>query len=761
MPPNNIQEHPPSSLNVHNVLAALFKHKKKILLLTAIGLVAGAAYYFFSTPIYQSNAALLVRYVLDRSIVDPVDANPGKSKNEAGAVIDAEVQILRSWDLAVQVAEALGPKRVLPDSAGEPTVNNAAGAIFSGLTVTTTKGSNIISVAYQNSHPQVTTLVLNELITRYFTKHLEVHRSAGAFDFVSEQSDQVRARLNQTEDALKALKNKAGLVALPASVAALGLEVSHLNEESNTAESELAEQRARVNDLIHASAAPGASPAGTTPVSSAQASEAGQFPAGTAQGGSSPAVEPSAGSSVEPEASPSKAPAVETEKYQALIARLAELRKLGLELNSKYTAANPLVSANQEQIDSLERDRKSAERKYPTLAATAVESKKGGVDLPTEKARLAGLEAKAASLRTRLIQLTEIAPQITDLKRNQELEEANYKYFKEALEKARVDEALDPSKMPNISAVQKPSPPARITTTRDKVALGLAVSGLALGMALALLKEMLLNHAVKRPSELEAQLRVPLMLSIPFGGANGTARLLPNSPNGNGSSPPKKRRDRRNLVPWDSGHFIRPYADAIRDRLGLYFELHDLTRKPKLLGVTAFSDGAGASTLAAGLAASLSEVGDGKVLLVDVKLGSRDVHPFFRGAPVTSLPAALEPEKEKEPAAENLYLATVGANAGGLAQLGLKRFFDMIPNINASDYDYIVFDMPPLTQISPTRGMAGFMDKMLLVVQAEADNREVVKRGYESLLAERNNVAVVLNKACTYLPKWIDSNRIV
>ena len=51
------------------------------------------------------------------------------------------------------------------------------------------------------------------------------------------------------------------------------------------------------------------------------------------------------------------------------------------------------------------------------------------------------------------------------------MDEANYKYFAASLEKARIDEALDPSKMPNISAVQRPSPPGLETKKRDKIAL--------------------------------------------------------------------------------------------------------------------------------------------------------------------------------------------------------------------------------------------------------------------------------------------------
>jgi Mrp family chromosome partitioning ATPase len=228
-------------------------------------------------------------------------------------------------------------------------------------------------------------------------------------------------------------------------------------------------------------------------------------------------------------------------------------------------------------------------------------------------------------------------------------------------------------------------------------------------------------------------------------------------PNGSPANPDAlaTRPHHSKLAPWEAGHFIRPYCDAIRDRLGLYFELNHLTHKPKLVGIAGFSEEAGASTLAAGLAASLSETNDGKVLLVDINLGPENVHPFFKGKPAYSLSAALKPKGTIASAADNLYLATVGSPNAGPAQLGLKKFFDMMPNLKASDFDYIIFDMPSLSQTSPTWGMAAFMDKLLLVVEAEKDNRELIKRGYGKLVAERDNVAVVVNKARSYVPKWL------
>src|SRR6202162_1019250 len=102
--------------------------------------------------------------------------------------------------------------------------------------------------------------------------------------------------------------------------------------------------------------------------------------------------------------------------------------------------------------------------------------------------------SRLEEIRKKMAQLAQISPQLADLERQRELEETNYKYFEGTLEKARVDEALDPSKIPNISAVQQPSPPMIVTTPRNKVALGLASAGLALGLALALLNELVLNR---------------------------------------------------------------------------------------------------------------------------------------------------------------------------------------------------------------------------------------------------------------------------
>ena len=79
--------------------------------------------------------------------------------------------------------------------------------------------------------------------------------------------------------------------------------------------------------------------------------------------------------------------------------------------------------------------------------------------MPASQAKVETLKTRLRDIQQKTKQAFGAGPQIEDLERKREMDEANYKYFAASLEKARVDEALDPSKMPNISAVQRPSPP--------------------------------------------------------------------------------------------------------------------------------------------------------------------------------------------------------------------------------------------------------------------------------------------------------------
>jgi len=201
----------------------------------------------------------------------------------------------------------------------------------------------------------------------------------------------------------------------------------------------------------------------------------------------------------------------------------------------------------------------------------------------------------------------------------------------------------------------------------------------------------------------------------------------------------------------------------LRDRLILYFQLREMTHKPKLVAVTGCSDGSGVTTIASGLAAALSETGDGKVLLVDMNVGrNAEMHPFYRGELVAKLSDILLPDPGSPPPAvgENLFFATGSGSGHNGHSLPIipKKFYDLMPRLKASDFDYIIFDMPPVNQTSATVTLAGFMDQVLLVIEANHTSRDVIQRTHKALTNANATVAGVFNKHRNTVPGWIQQD---
>jgi polysaccharide biosynthesis transport protein len=667
-------EEPSSSLSFHDILFILFRHKWKILCCTAAGLIAAAAVYFILPPVYQSEAKLFVRYVVDKSAIDGLDSQIKTPNPQTDTLINSEVEILTSSDLARQVVEAIGVKRLMPKGGNKATIDNATQSFLHGLDVSIVKGTNIISISFKSGSPKLPQPILQELVKRYFDKHLEVHRSTGAFSFVTKETEQLRKELDQTDAELKVLKDQAGIISLAESKSTLAAELGKCQESLDTAESELAAQKSRVKEIETSLA-------------------------GSASDDASAATSPVSGDVVQ--------------KYQSLVTRVQQLQAAVTDLLSKYTPENRLVKVKQAQIIDLENQRRDLEKRYPGLIGTASlagASQTAKPDLVSERAHLVGLESRAQGLRTRVQALqqrakliSEVGPRIEALERKKEVEETNYKHSVASLEKARIDETLDPSRIPNISTVQTPSMAMKVTRDVKKLIFGLAGGGIAVGVAIALLIELVFDRTVKRSLELEKRLRVPLLLSIPYLPA-GSQRLQLRDVGHDSESTGENLEDE--LLPVDTGAMLQPFCEAIRDRLGLFFELNNMSHKPKLVAVTGLAKNAGASTLAAGLATALTDTADGKVLLVDKPVGS-------------------------------------------------KRFYDMLTQFKASDLDYVVFDMPSLGATSATLPLAGFMDTVLLVVEAEKSDRDAVKRAY-SQLAAKTKVSVVFNKSRSYGPRWLE-----
>jgi uncharacterized protein involved in exopolysaccharide biosynthesis/Mrp family chromosome partitioning ATPase len=742
---NHDRQNQAPGLSLADIYYIIFRHKWKIICLSSAGLLAAAWFNYWQPTVYSSEAKLFIRYVLEARLPPSglgVDPQIKTLDGGGAAIISSEIEIIKSLDLAAQVVEVIGPEKILGQGGGT-NKNLAVGILKKGLMLESPPRSDILRIVFRHPDSDIPQLVLTELIKAYLSKHFEIHRSFGAYDDVlDQQTRELRNQLADTESKLRTAKTNLGLLSIEDTKKAYIEELSRTREVLFNTQLELAERQAALQERQKLMLGP-------VEVSTNQPDVA--------------------------------VPSAKIKEYKSVSGRLESLRKREQESLSEFTEENPRVLSIREQIASAEKVQQDLEAEYPKLTRIKLPSSQPGApprDLSDELIQITALQVKLQVLNTHLEKLTaegnavnDQEPAITELQRKKDLEETKYRHFSTTLEQARFDEALTTGKTLNISVAQKPSPPYRESSPMVKTLAMIVGAGVFGGIALAFVLELFFDSTVRRPVEIETRLHLPLILTIPDTRRNGHLKLPEGAPAKNIQPSAGKPTDAPNkpapnltspggeIVPWHASNGLHSYFEALRDRLVTFFEIRNLTRKPKLIAVTGCAKGAGVTTIATGLAASLSETGDGNVLLVDMTVGQAAAHPFFKGKAACGLAEALEGEKRDGAMVQkNLYMAKEGGNGDNLPRILPRRFNSLVPKLNASDYDYIIFDMPPVNQISITPRLAGFMDMVLLVIESEKTDREAVKRATSMLAESKANVSAILNKNHNYVPKRLSQD---
>src|SRR4030095_12989435 len=106
----------PPGLSLGDIYYILFRHKWKVLICSAIGIGAAVFMYRSEVPPYQSEAKLLVRYIIsDSKASNPTGGATSKivADERGQSIMITETEILNSVDLAAQVADNIGPEQIL------------------------------------------------------------------------------------------------------------------------------------------------------------------------------------------------------------------------------------------------------------------------------------------------------------------------------------------------------------------------------------------------------------------------------------------------------------------------------------------------------------------------------------------------------------------------------------------------------------------------------------------------------------------------
>lgn len=183
----------PYDLTSRELLSILFKEKLK-LFLVFIGLcVVVTGFSFLLTPYYEATTRLLVKtgpeFQTQSDTNAPVAGVPSTTKLE---IVNSEIQILTSRDLAAGVINKIGADKLYP---GTTSVDEAIRKFQADFHAGAVEQADVIDASYRNSSRDLAVAALNEVVAAYQQKHAEMFADP-RYTFLKQQTQQYGDQLD-------------------------------------------------------------------------------------------------------------------------------------------------------------------------------------------------------------------------------------------------------------------------------------------------------------------------------------------------------------------------------------------------------------------------------------------------------------------------------------------------------------------------------------------------------------------------------------
>jgi len=589
------------------------------------------------------------------------------------------------------------------DSTGEQAVLRAFAA---RLTVEPVPRSRLVRISFESQEPQMAARVVNVLAANYIQQNLENRWDATqkASEWLSQQLQGLKARLEKSEDDLQSYAQANGLIYLESEKGQteniVNARLRDLQEELTKAQA-IRYERESFHRLV----------------------ETGDYR-------SLPGI-------------------VESKSMQELTTRLVDLERQKAELTALFSETYPKVKEIQSQIDRVqqllaaERQRAAERISNEYLAAVRRE------DLIARAFEEQRKQANVVAGRS---------VQYNILKREVDTNKQLYEGLLQRLKEAGVSAGLKAS---NIRIVDAALPP--ISPIRPRVSFNLMVGflvGLVCAVSLAFLQERI-DNTLKNPDDIERFLGIPALALIPSRaslaagkrGVYGLSALRFASANGNGHAANwEGLTEQKGWVRIDGDHGVH-YSQLSEAFRGLRTSVLLSTAEgpPQSLTFISAEPGEGKTTVASNLAISLAQLGK-RVLLIDGDMRRPCVHKLF-GMPdhSTGLANYLAGQENWRSLVrptgigelDSLLCGPVPPNPSEL--LSSERMQTLLREA-INRYHFVLVDAPPLLNVADGRILATMVQGAVLVVKGGATPRELVQRAQSCVRdVGAHLIGVVLN----------------
>lgn len=212
----------------------------------------------------------------------------------------------------------------------------------------------------------------------------------------------------------------------------------------------------------------------------------------------------------------------------------------------------------------------------------------------------------------------------------------------------------------------------------------------------------------------------------------------------------RKKKNEKRVIPLVAhSHPKLPITEQYRlIRTNLLFSSVD--KDIKLLMVTSPESGDGKSTTAANLAIVLAQQGK-QILLVDTDLRKPSVHYTFNVSNLNGLTNVLTKEINLEEgilktAIPNLFVLTSGPIPPNPSELLGSKCMEMTMEQLKDQFDYVVFDTPPVLAVTDPQIVANKCDGVVMVVSSGKTQKDKAVKAKELLeKAKSRLLGVVVN----------------
>jgi uncharacterized protein involved in exopolysaccharide biosynthesis len=479
-------------LSLRDVVAPLFR-RRKLLITTFLATLGAVIIVGILIPApYRSQMSVLV----DRERHDPLVSTeattqmPMMSSEVTLAEITSEMELLQSQDLLERVvlANGLADRHgfsfwdlLHPGETKGDRVARATKRLAKNLKVTNETNSDLITVSYSSSTPQLSYAILDSLGNFYVERHMALHRPPGTFQFFERETQRYQKALQDSEERLRAFGRKGGVAAPDAMRTDMAQQVAlSVGQFHQAQEAVAADQQRMQSDRKQIAVTPKRSPT---------------------QQASSPADK------------------LLEDLHADLLAAQTKRTQLALKYNSRY----PLVREADQEIAETEAAIARAEKTQfltqttdvdPTYELLREDLAKTQADIAAQRATVTATKRSIRSMQGQMVELDQRALAQQDLLREAKANEDNYLLYLAKREQERTADALDKSRISNVTIAVPPAIPVLPVYSFPMVvlaALGLATM-LSIGAAYTV---DYCDTTFHSPAQVVDMLGIPVVVSVP------------------------------------------------------------------------------------------------------------------------------------------------------------------------------------------------------------------------------------------------------